>query len=242
MRAYHREHYRAGNIVLAVAGDAAWPDVLALAEQHCGNWPSGTDSRRLQPVQPQGCSRAILRETLQQEQVVQTGAAPDAHDPLRFAAELLSVIVGDDQNSRLYWELVDPGHAELAELSYNDYDDAGTYLLFLGCDPDATDANLERTSRVFAAVNRDGVTDEELRQAKTKVSSRVVLRGERPMGRLSSLGGNWLTRREYRTVADDLRIIAEITRADVRRLLERFPLMPRTTVGVGPKERIGNGE
>jgi predicted Zn-dependent peptidase len=234
MRAYHVDRYRAGNIVLAVAGQGEWPEILALAEQHCGTWPAGAGSRPLQPAHPVGHRQWIVRESLQMEQIAQACAAPDAHDSLRFAAELLSVIVGDEQNSRLYWELVDPGHVELAELNYNDYDDAGTYLFFLSGDPDESEANLERAARVFEAVTRDGITEEELRLAKTKVSSRIVLRGERPMGRLASLGGNWLSQREYRPIADDLRIVGEITREDIRRLLERFPLTPQSTIGVGP--------
>ena len=180
----------------------------------------------------------ILREALQQEQVMQLIPAPDGNDPLRFAAELLAVIVGDDHNSRLFWEIVDPGAGDLAELNYNDFQDAGTFLVYLSGDPEETEANLERADRVFAAVNADGVTDEELQLAKTKVSSRIVLRGERPMGRLSSLGGEWVSRGEYRTIAEDLKLVNSITQQDLRRLLDQFPLKPVTTVGIGPKQEV----
>ena len=67
-----------------------------------------------------------------------------------------------------------------------------------------------------------------------KLATRLVLRGERPMGRLSSLGGNWLTRREYRSIADDLAILRGVTLDDIRNLLVEFPLVQTTTVGVGP--------
>jgi predicted Zn-dependent peptidase len=35
MRTYHRDHYKAGNIVLAIAGRAEWDDVLKLVKHHC---------------------------------------------------------------------------------------------------------------------------------------------------------------------------------------------------------------
>ena len=54
------------------------------------------------------------------------------------------------------------------------------------------------------------------------------------MGRLSSLGGNWLSRREYRSIADDLAILRGVTLEDIRQLLVEFPLAQTTTVGVGP--------
>ena len=47
---------------------------------------------------------------------------------------------------------------------------------------------------------RDGLTEDELSQAKNKVLARSVLRSERPMGRLASLGFHWMYRRAYISV------------------------------------------
>jgi hypothetical protein len=54
------------------------------------------------------------------------------------------------------------------------------------------------------------------------------------MGRLALLGHDWLIRREYRSVADDLELLRKVTLADLRTLLDRYPLGMTTTVGVGP--------
>lgn len=234
MHHYHTEHYRAGNIVLAVAGRTDWSTVLELAQRHCGHWPTGGSPRHVFPAKVTPSSRQIVKEQCQQQLTIQLAPAPSNSDPRRFAAELLSVIVGDDTNSRLYWELVDPGAADSAELGYYEYEGAGTFMTFLADSPETTSANLERIARIYEAINRDGVTADELDQARNKVATRVVLRGERPMGRLSSLGGNWLFRREYRSIADDLAILRNVTLEDLRQLLVEFPLMQTTTVGVGP--------
>ncbi len=233
MRGYHAEHYRAGNIVLAVAGRTEWSTVLELAQKHCGHWPAGGSPRTPVPAQSAPSTKYIVKES-QQQQMIQMAAAPSGSDPRRFAAELLCVIVGDDTNSRLYWDLVDPALAESAEVGYYEYEGAGTYLTFLSGSPESMKSNLEQIARQYAAVNTNGVTAEELEQARNKVATRVVLRGERPMGRLSSLGGNWLSRREYRSIADDLAILRGVTLEDIRQLLVEFPLAQTTTVGVGP--------
>lgn len=145
-----------------------------------------------------------------------------------------SVIVGDETNSRLYWDLVDPGLVDAAETGYFEYEGAGTYMTFLSCSPESTKDNLNRIARLYSEVNERGVTNEELEQARNKVATRIVLRGERPMGRLNSLGSNWLFRGEYRSVADDLATLRAITLDDIEQLLGAFPLMQTTTVGVGP--------
>jgi predicted Zn-dependent peptidase len=234
MREYHAGRYRAGNIVLAVSGRFDWDEVVALAKQSCGRWPPGAPARTCPPATPIVSREWIERPHLQQQLIVQLMPAPSATDPLRFAAELLSVIVGDDSNSRLYWELVDPGHADSAELQFHEFEGAGAYLSFLAGEPEAAAANLERVLRVFEDVNRNGITADELELARNKVATRLVLRGERPMGRLSNLGHDWLIRHEYRSVADDLLLLRSLTRADLHAAIEQFPLSVTTTVGVGP--------
>lgn len=107
-------------------------------------------------------------------------------------------------------------------------------MSYLSCAPNDAAANLERCAQVFAEVNAGGVTSEELEQARNKVASRIVLRGERPMGRLSSLGSNWLYRQEYRSIADDMKIIRSVTQEQIHQLLQKYPLRMTTTAGVGP--------
>ena len=234
MRQYHRDHYKAGNIVLAVAGNTDWSQVLALADEFCSGWPAGKSDRLTDEARPRGGLKVIARDQSQHEHVMQMAPAPPAESDLRIPGEILSVIVGDDSGSRLYWDLVDTGDAEAAEMSYNEYQGSGTWMSYLSCDPESTEENLARIREIYETVNRDGVTEVELEQAKNKVASRVVLRGERPMGRLSSLGGNWVYRQEYRSAADDLQLLKSVTTADIRRLLDAYPLGQTTTTAVGP--------
>ena len=100
--------------------------------------------------------------------------------------------------------LIDPGLADGAELSYQDYNQAGAFFTFLSCEPDQTQANLGRIAELYQTAIRDGVTEDELSQAKNKVLARSVLRSERPMGRLASLGFHWMYRRHYIPVEDEL--------------------------------------
>jgi predicted Zn-dependent peptidase len=234
MRSYHREHYRAGNITLVAAGNVDWDRLLRLAGSHCGDWRAGAAPRDVRPAPAAGGREFVSRPGGLQQHVTQLAPAPAAEDSLRFAAELLAVIVGDESSSRLYWELVDPGHVEAADLSYHEFQGTGTWMTYFCCRPEETAQNMDRVASVFALVNRNGVTPEELAQARSKVASRIVLQGELPMGRLSSLGGNWLYRREYRSVEDDLATVRGVDADDLRRLLDVYPLAATTTVGVGP--------
>lgn len=238
MRGYHQERYAAGNIVLVAAGNFDWDELKSLAEAACGSWPSGDPPRPIPEAHPKGGVTVVPKDNCQQQHVMQLAAAPPADHPLRHAAELLSVIVGDDTGSRFFWNLVDPGHAESADLGYNEFDGSGAYFCYMTCPPEEAEANLQRIQEAYDDVNRNGVSETELKQARSKVLSRIVLRSERPMGRLGSLGMNWLYRKEYCTVADDLKAFKAVTVEDIRKLLELYPLKQQTTVAVGPLKTL----
>ena len=193
MRDYFQQHYRAGNITLVATGQVDWDELLALAKQHCDRWPAGRPERHSGETRPAGGVAATVRAAHQQQNIMQFAAAPPASSPLRYAAELLSVIIGDDGGSRLYWQLVDPGAAEAAELTYNDYTDSGCWCTYLSCVPEDTADNLSQIRELYAEVNAEGVTDDELEQARNKVATCASSSGRnarwagcRPWGRTGS--------------------------------------------------------
>jgi predicted Zn-dependent peptidase len=234
MRNYHQQRYGASNMLLVVAGNCDWNRIVDVASQHCSDWSPAEAHREFPRHEAKPSIHVVQRDSLQQQYVMHQANGPDARDPQRAAADILSVIVGDAGGSRLYWELVDPGHVEMAEAQFQPYHGTGVFrTLFIG-PPEQTNKNLTRIKKVYDKVNRDGVTDAELQQAKSKVCSRIVLSSERPMNRLDSLGDNWVYRGEYQSVADDLNLYRAVTTADIREYLQRYPLGQTTTVAVGP--------
>jgi predicted Zn-dependent peptidase len=234
MRAYFAGRYSPANIVLAFAGKAQWEPLVELARTHCAAWQGGPAARQAVPARGSGAFRTILRADDQQQTVVGVGDGPPLESVDRYAAHLLATILGDHTGSRLYWALIDPGFADGAELSYQDYNQAGAFFTFLSCEPDSTEANLGRIAEVYQLLMAQGPTEQELVQAKNKVLARTVLRSERPMGRLASLGFHWMYHRAHISVEQELEAFNRVTLTDLRRLLADWPLWPMTIVSVGP--------
>jgi predicted Zn-dependent peptidase len=234
MRGYFSRRYSPANIVLGFAGKAEWKQLVDLAAEHCAGWAGGPADRKTLPVRGTGEFQTIRREEDLQQTVVGVCDAPPLEAADRYAAHLLATILGDHTGSRLYWTLIDPGLADGAELSYQDYNQAGAFYTFLSCEPDETQENLGRISDLYRGVMAGGVTEDELTQAKNKVLARSVLRSERPMGRLASLGFHWTYRRAYISLEDELEAFSRVRVDDLRRLLHDWPLWPMTIVSVGP--------
>ncbi|HSG70143.1 MAG TPA: pitrilysin family protein [Planctomycetaceae bacterium] len=237
MRNYHAEHYRAGNITLAIAGNTSWEEILTLAGRYCSHWDPGSHDRPTFEAKPQPRTQ-FLQQPIQQEHVMLVLPAPPADSELRYAADMLAMIIGDDTGSRMYWDIVDPAYADSADFGYSDYDGSGVWMSYLACAPEDVADNLRRFEAILDDVTAGGVTENELEQARNKLSSRIVLGGERPMERLGALGANWVYRHEYQSVEDDLALVQAITQEDLRNLIKRYPLRIATTYGLGPLEGL----
>jgi predicted Zn-dependent peptidase len=235
MRDYYRRRYVAPNVTVSVAGRFDWGQVVELSERFCGGWPSPAAPRQhQQKADAPGDVKVIHRDNVTREYVLMLAPAPGARSPLRHAADLLQVVLGDGTGSRLYWEMVDPGHADEASFSYAEHEEVGTFYTVYSCDPERTASNRALALQVLEQTQKEGVTEDELEVARMKVLSRVVRSGERPRGRMSDLGRSWTYYGCYRSIDDDLRDYEAVTLADVRRVLDEYPLPRVTTLALGP--------
>jgi predicted Zn-dependent peptidase len=240
MRSYFRQRYSPGNMVLVGAGKIDFDQFVRTAEQACGAWQPVKTSRQLVLAAAHSGLGCIEKKSATLEYVVQLAGAPDARDADRYAAKILATILGDDSGSRLYWALVDSGLADQASLTHYDYQGTGLFMTYLSCEADLAAANLAEIAKIYRQAEAAGITAAELSQAKNKINSRVVLASEKPRGRLFNVGNNWLQRRIYRSVQDDLELIDAVTRDDAATVLARFPLSVSTTLAIGPLQSLSN--
>jgi predicted Zn-dependent peptidase len=239
MQEYFQRRYVANNILVAVAGNFVWEELVPLVEKHCGEWKKGKAPRQgLTEAEGSGVFKVITKKKVNQEHVILMAPGPAASSPLRYAADTLAMIVGDDSGSRLYWALVDPGLAESADMSFHDYDGAGAYYTSFSGEPKRTEKNLALIHGILRQVQADGVSEAELNQAKNKILSRVVRASERPMGRMQAIGMSWTYLHKYRTVDDDLKSFDAVTLKKIRQVLDRYPLDRQTTLALGPLAKL----
>ena len=78
-----------------------------------------------------------------------------------------------------------------------------------------------------------------MERAKNKIASSLVLSGEVPLGRMRSIGGQWLYNKEYRSLEQDMATLQAVTTDSLRQLMRDFPFDPMTIVTMGPGEKSG---
>jgi predicted Zn-dependent peptidase len=239
MHEYFGRRYGSSNIVVAAAGNLDWNHLLRLIDEACAKWEPGQAGRTNRTEwSGTGGVHPLTRDGVQQQHVMLMAGGPPADSRLRYAADTLALAVGDDSGSRLYWGLVDPGLAESADCSYYENDGSGCTYASYSCEPEQTEGNLEIVRKILSEVQRGGISDEELRLAKSKIASRVVRGSERPMGRMQAIASAWTYTSEYRDVDTELANFDAVTVKDVREYLDRYPIDRNTVIAFGPLAKL----
>ena len=210
MRAYFQRRYRPENMVLAASGNVDFDGLVQQAEKMSADWasaplpavPNPDDDQTL----PAGISvdRHLEIPDAHQAYLIRMTSGPSAACDDRFATRALAAVVGDEGGSRLFWELIDTGKAEVATVWPQEFMDTGAWFTYLVCDPADIKSNTKLIDDVLARVVKDGIKKEELDQAINKATAGCIMQSERPSNRLFGLGSRWLTHREYFSTDDML--------------------------------------
>lgn len=233
MADYFKRRYGPGNMVLVATGKLDFDEIVQLAEKYMGNWPR-VNAPRQQPDPIYKPKREVMIDPkLNRQYTMGMTPGPSAQDDRRFAARVLSDVIGDSDGSRFYWALVDNAIAEDADFGFYPHDACGSFYIALTTEPDRTDKALDIALKELQKAKTD-VADDEVERAKNKIASSIVLQGEVPIGRMRAIGGQWTYNKEYRSLEQDMATLNAVTTDSLRQLMRDFPFDPMTIVTLGP--------
>jgi predicted Zn-dependent peptidase len=236
MRDYFMSRYAPNNMVLACAGNFDWDKICSITQRHCSRWQKQTVTRNLEDYRGSKKKKRVEQANLTCEHICLMSASVSAQDPRRFAASLLATIIGDDVGSRFFWELVDKALAETATMQFGAMDGTGAFYSYICCRSENVSKIFDTVNSIFYSLSQSGITEDELRKAKNKVLSALVIKNELPMGRLADLGSNWIYLEQYRTIEDDISAVKAVTADDIHLLIEQLEPGDFTEFSIGPAQ------
>ncbi|MFN8389069.1 MAG: pitrilysin family protein [Bdellovibrionota bacterium] len=234
MKTYFDARYTPANIVLVGSGNFDWNHMVELAEKYCSHWTGGRPPRDNRPHSPTSSETVLKKDNMQRAHLCMLAPGPSMTDESRFAAQVLSVILGDSSGSKVFWELVDKGLVDSASIDGEEMDGTGIVIAYASVSPENIDVVEGKLRGILA--DAANFTDAELARAITKIGTRLVLQGESSMRRLMSVGVDYLERGEYLDIETELKLVRAVTRKSINTLLERFPIQPTTTVRLLPEK------
>ncbi|RWA69476.1 MAG: insulinase family protein [Mesorhizobium sp.] len=249
-KAFYDNYYRPNNAVLVVAGDVDPDAAKAMAERTYGKVARGPDlPPRIRPVEPEQNTKRTV--TLADARVSVPSfstqwVVPSYHTAKPGEAEaldLLAAILGGDNRSRLYQQLV---------VKQGIASEAGAF--FQGTMLDATNFTVYGTPRgdaklsdVEAAVDaeiarivKDGVTDDELERAKTRYVRSMIFARDKQDDMANMYGSTLATGGNVKDVEEWPDRIRKVTAAEVK-AAARYLVLDRSTTGyLLPQQQVGN--
>lgn len=236
MRNYWQRRYAANNLILSVAGKFDWDHIIELAEKHCTNWRTGDTGRDVSHYEPaQSINNIMINEQLKQQIMIIAMPAVDIKDPDYYAAALGGSILGDSDGSRLYWNIYQRGLAESASAGVWAMEGTGILLMEANSTPEDAPRVLKLLRAELDSLLNDGIYEDELRRAKDKLISGIVLSSESTFARMRSLASDWVTEGRLISVEEEVERVENVTTEDVMRALKRFPLREKQVLtALGP--------
>jgi predicted Zn-dependent peptidase len=234
MRSYFSKRYAPNNMVLACSGNFDFEALCQLANEQCAVWSTVDTTRELEDFGGTFESKHIQNPNLVRQHICLLSPSLSMQDPRRFAGSLLGMILGDDSGSRYYWGLTEPALAEIAAMQCESMDGTGVFYSYLCCDPGKTQTVMEVVGGILAELEKTGISTTELEAAKNKMLSALTIRCEQPMGRLVSLGFNWIYNHQYQSVQQDVDTIKAVSVADISDIIQQLKPAKFTMLSLGP--------
>ncbi|HXW82060.1 MAG TPA: pitrilysin family protein [Acidimicrobiales bacterium] len=240
---FHREHYRARNVIVTAAGRVDHAKISEGVERRLEKVAAnlgrdvligGAPPSRTAPS-GQAERRMIINRPTEQAHIM-IGMQGFARDhPDRQVLNVLDHILGGGMSSRLFQSVREERGLAYSVYSYRSgYQGAGDLAVYAGTAPSrATDVVAVLTEELdkMAAT---GVSEEELRAAKSHIRGATALGLEDSGARMSRLGRSQLTHGRVPSLAELEAEVAAVTTADIARVAAQVLGSPRTLVVLGP--------
>jgi predicted Zn-dependent peptidase len=238
MREYFDRRYSPTNVTVVGVGRLDGDAFLRKVSAGCAGWTPAPADREVRPAAASKAQKVVVDAKLTRQNVGLMSPAPSCQDPGRYAAQLLATVLGDSTGSRLFYALVDPAIADEADVSYSPMDGEGAFMTFVSCDPERAGEAVEIVRREFRKFRDEGLSDGELQAAKNKIASGATVKGELPMGRMANVGFDWVYRREYVPLAQQIDTLFAVSAEEIVQTARRYDITATTMLALGPRQSL----
>lgn len=222
---YFENTYHSGNLVIAAAGNVAHEMVVKLTESAFGTKQAANPPQKVEARTPKTASPIFVKQNKNLEQAHMIIATPlvGARDDRRYAADLLTNILGGGTSSRLWQKIREEnGLAYSVGASAAMYQDCGVFSIFAGTSPEQVGEVVDLSIAELSALLRDGVTLEELDLAKQQSRASILLSLEDSASRAAVLAQSEMVHGRQISVDETLEKIDAVTVDDLAALAEEF--------------------
>ena len=222
---YHAETFNASNLIIAAAGNVEHQRIADLAEKFFGGISNVEIQDAKSDKTPMIAAPIIIEKNKNLEQAHLIVATPfvDARSEKRYAADILSNILGGGTSSRL-WQKVreEKGLAYSVGASAAMYQDCGVFSIYAGTSPKQTEQVLDISLKELSSVVKNGISAEELALMKEQSIASILLGLEDSGVRAGTLARLEMVHNRQISIEETLEKIEAVTVEEVQEIAREF--------------------
>lgn len=234
LKEFYDTFYWPDNATVSVIGDFQPAAALALVKKYYGVYPRAPKPiPALYTVEPEqsGARRVIVKRAGQLGVVAIAHKIPAATHPDFPALNLLSAIIGDGKNSRLYRAITDKNLSTgVYVFPFATHDPSLTFT-FIPLAPGATHEQVEKIAvDEIERLKKDGVTETELQAAIAKYLADTAFQRDGSF----SIAGNlneWIAVGDWTLYYGLEEATRKVTTADIKRVANKYLNVDQSTTG-----------
>jgi predicted Zn-dependent peptidase len=189
--AFHARAFAPKNLIVAAAGNVNHEQLVELAARAFENCSAGeTGPGEAEETPPPTAAPILVRrkKELEQAHLIVASPWPSARSEDRYAASLLSSVIGGGTSSRL-WQRIreERGLAYSVGAAGSHFTDAGLFQIYAGTSPEQLDEVLDICLAELRRVRREPVPEDELRLVKDQAVASILLSLESTSARAGTL-------------------------------------------------------
>ncbi len=232
---YWHDRYTANNVIVSIAGNFDWDQIVQQLRALTAGWKEGRG--RMATAAPSTRSGTVVMEKDMSQETIGFGfPGVSAGDPEYYAAAILAQALGGGMNSRLFREVREQrGLAYSVGARFDGLEHTGLFRISAGTSPERAHESVEVIVEELRKL-ADGISEEELRLAKTRLKSQLLMRSESTSARMAANLRSWWYERRLYSLDEVKSLIDRVTVADVLSVTERLDIIRNLTiVALGPR-------
>ncbi len=219
---YIKSHYTADRIVVAAAGAVDHDRLVELTQAKLRVAKPKSGKQLTRPEYRDG-RREVHRRDLSQTHICLGFPTLPFADKDRHTMLILNTMLGSGMGSRLFQSVREQRGLVYTIYSYQDfYHDTGLFGIYLGTDANKAKQALDLVLEELQGVKGDGVTEEEINNAKSQLKGSLMLSLEGSYNRMNRLARHELFIQKFVSLEQTAKDIDAVTISDVRNLAKRI--------------------
>lgn len=209
--------YSPENSVLVYAGKLP-KDIDAIAEKYFADLPKRSEKKALEykKIEQLKPRANVFYKKTDQANLILGVEGFDRYDERRYAAKVLSSILGEGMSSRLFMQVRERrGLAYHVSSDSDSYIDTGMFINYAGLKLEKVYEGLKVIIDELQKISSEKVSGDELKKAKEMIRGRVALRGESTNFLAEHFGTQFILDKKLETFEDYLNEMEKVTEDDV---------------------------